>query len=243
MNYNPEILNGVDWLWFDLDDTLYDFSRSSELALHDTYLHFNLSRFYNSEEQWIDIYHRHNSMLWQQYDKGLIHQDALRKQRFLLTLQEVNAPESALLTLPGDLDSYYLTSLSSTGLVKEGAEATLRRAKELGFKIGILSNGFLDTQYRKLRSASLEKYIDCVVLSDEIDVNKPDKRLYDYALSKASTSADKSLMIGDNLATDIAGALNAGWKAVFYDPGAGHKNSDVPTIEKLDPNLIFSLKG
>ena len=61
-----------------------------------------------------------------------------------------------------------------------------------------------------------------VVLSDDINVNKPDRRIYDYARQRAAAlypevrcAPSDCLMVGDNIDTDIRGALNAGWDAVL----------------------------
>ncbi|MBO4380143.1 MAG: HAD family hydrolase, partial [Muribaculaceae bacterium] len=79
-------------------------------------------------------------------------------------------------------------------------------------------NGFSGVQERKLKNAGLK--VDVVVLSDEIDINKPDRRLFDYALQKSGATAEESLMVGDNPLTDIAGAIKAGWRSILYKPTA-----------------------
>ena len=81
----------------------------------------------------------------------------------------------------------------------------------------VLSNGFENLQYRKLRSGKLDKYIDKLVLSDDINVTKPDRRLFDYALQVVGGEAATTVMIGDNYDADILGAKNAGWRTIFFD--------------------------
>ena len=119
---------------------------------------------------------------------------------------------------------------------RPGAKTLLDTLAAKGYKIGVLSNGFKEVQYDKLRSAGVLEMIDCMVLSDEIDVNKPDKRLFDYALQKAGTTAAESILIGDNPDTDIKGAINAGWKAIFFNRN-GIKatfDTDIPATSDLD---------
>lgn len=38
----------VTWIWFDLDDTLYDFAASSLIALRGVYDKYRLDRFFSS---------------------------------------------------------------------------------------------------------------------------------------------------------------------------------------------------
>ena len=89
----------------------------------------------------------------------------------------------------------------------------------------MVSNGFSGVQERKLKNASLE--VDVVVLSDEIDINKPDRRLFDYALQKSGATAEESLMVGDNPLTDILGALSAGWQAILFNPLVTSATTDI----------------
>ena len=56
-----------------------------------------------------------------------------------------------------------------------------------------------------------------MVLSDDIGVTKPDRRLFDYALQVVGGEASTTVMIGDNYDADILGAHDAGWRTVFLD--------------------------
>lgn len=208
----------IKWVWLDLDDTLYDFRGSSDIALGGIYRSRGLGRWFESERQWKDVYHRHNAELWELYNGGNITKEYLKTERFLRPLTEAGADEATALRLSKDMDGEYLRRLAEPGLTVAGARELLMRLREAGKKIGVLSNGFTEVQYDKLRSSSLAELVDCVVLSDEIGVNKPDRRLYDYALAKSGATAGESVMIGDNPATDIAGALGAGWRAILFNP-------------------------
>lgn len=227
-----DIYKGVEWVWFDLDDTLYDFQASSLMALKRVFGEFRLDSFFNGEQQWIDIYHRHNAALWVDYAAGTITQATLRRERFVRPMAEVGADMSVVEPILASLDETYLRHLAETGLLVDGAMELVDNLRSAGFRIGIVSNGFIITQYGKLESSGLSGKIDCVVLSDEIGINKPDRRLFDYALTKSSATASGSLMIGDNPDTDIRGALGAGWHAMLFSPH-GHQADGVPTLTSL----------
>ena len=84
--------------------------------------------------------------------------------------------------------------------------------------IGVLSNGFTSVQHAKLTNTGLAPKIDLLVLSDDIGVNKPDTRIYRHAMERAADlEPSHHLMIGDNLSTDIRGALDSGWHAIHLD--------------------------
>lgn len=213
-----DLWHGVEWAWFDLDDTLYDFKESSLIALRKVYSAMSLDRFFFSEQSWIDIYHRHNASLWADYNVGAVTKDFLKMERFRRPLMEAGADDSTARELSAALDPEYLRLLAATGLTLPGAHRLLKSLRSAGIKIGILSNGFTEVQHDKIENARLSDLVDCVVLSDEIGINKPDRKLFDYALAKSGAQASNSLMIGDNPDTDIAGALNAGWRAYLFDP-------------------------
>lgn len=211
------------WVWFDLDDTLWDFTNNSLAALGDLYRLEHLDRWWSDVDAWRDNYHRHNSELWAQYAPGLIDCATLRRERFRRPLRDVGVDDATALAMAPHLDTHYLRLLAQRPDTIEGAHRTLAALKDAGIYIGILSNGFNDTQQQKLRSAHLDRYIDLIVLSDDIAINKPDRRIYDYARRRAAalTGSDcpveQTLMVGDNPETDILGALNAGWDAVWLN--------------------------
>ena len=103
----------------------------------------------------------------------------------------------------------------------DGAKELLSFLRAHRYNIGVLSNGFKDVQHHKLANTGLDTMVDLTVLSDDIGINKPAPSLYIHAMER-SGDCDKGhhMMIGDNLLTDIAGAIGAGWHAVHFDPTA-----------------------
>lgn len=233
------VRGGVRWIWFDLDDTLYDFAGASLIGLRYVYCKYRLERFFGCEQQWYEIYHRHNRSLWQLYNDARITQQKLRFDRFYLPLSESGMEEEENCRLNPLLDADYLRKLGSAGMLLPGSREALGHLKARGYNIGVLSNGFRGVQHEKLQSSGIAHLVDKVVLSDDINVNKPDRRIFDYALSQSGATAAGSLMIGDNPDTDIAGAVRAGWNAMLYAPRCvdneivieGH---NIPVLDNLE---------
>ncbi len=228
------IIKGVKWVWIDLDDTLVDFHANSNAALLRCYREWGLERLFHSEQAWLDAYHTHNDALWQLYNVGGITQEVLRMERFRRPLVEAGMPEDEARKACADLDPVYLDYLARGKVVIPGAHDVLRDLRAKGYKTGILSNGFNGVQQLKVKSAGMEDLIDLIVLSDEIGVNKPDTRLYAYAMERAADiDPAHHILIGDNPATDIAGALAAGWHAILFTRKPDLKHPTVPTIRHL----------
>ena len=209
-------LPGAPWVWFDLDDTLWDFTANSLTALTEMYHRRGLRRWWPTLQMWLDAFHAVNAALWQRYNRGEIDTATLRTQRFRLTFLGAGYSDGDILQLSRQLDEEYLYTLSGLPDLVPGAREVLERMRP-NYNIGVLSNGFRDTQPRKLQSGGIDGLVDAMVLSDTIGINKPDRRIYDHALRLSQATAADTVMVGDNPETDICGALRAGWAAVWFD--------------------------
>jgi len=216
----------ISFVWFDLDDTVWDFRENSRRAQRQLYSMFGIDRYCPDVKIWIDTYEKHNHALWNQYNFGEISRQYLMDQRFIRPLAELGVPTNEIQALYGKLSTEYLECLGRQKALVPGAVEAVNKARSLGYGTGILSNGFREIQYRKLESSAISDLFDIIVLSEEIEVNKPDVRIYRYAEQKAGVSADGSMMVGDNPQTDIAGAVAAGWKAVYLNRDGN--DADVP---------------
>lgn len=216
MKYNGK---SIQWVWFDLDDTLIDFTSNSKAALAKLYVEARLDRWFADAATWTERYEGHNHPLWDSLARGEITTAFLRMERFRRPLADAGCSDVEARRLSTDLDPLYLDLLAQERGLVPGAKEMLRKVREAGVHTGILSNGFKDVQHRKIEHAGLSELIDLTVLSDDIDVQKPDTRLYIHAMERAGiTDHSAHLMIGDNPDTDIAGALRAGWQAILLQP-------------------------
>ncbi len=227
MRYNDCDISVV---WVDLDDTLIDFTANARKALILMYdRELSLRQLFSSGDEWAVHYEHHNLALWAQYNVGLIKRDFLKMERFRRPLTEAGMPDSEARLTSERFDTIYLDLLASQKRLVPGALELLRHLRSLEVTIGILSNGFREVQHRKITSAGLDPYIDIVVLSDDIGINKPDVRLFDYAMERSGDNdPSHHLMIGDNPLTDITGAVNAGWNAIWYHPVTSYPPSPCP---------------
>ena len=114
------------------------------------------------------------------------------------------------------LNDRYLWLLGECDASVEGAKELLDELSRK-YLIGVLTNGFIEVQYRKLRSTGLDRYIQRMVISDEIGIQKPDSRLFRYAEQATGATPESTIMIGDNPDNDIRGAIDAGWSAIYLD--------------------------
>ena len=121
----------------------------------------------------------------------------------------------------------YLWLLGECNTPVEGAGDILESLSRR-FLIGVLTNGFTEVQYRKLNSTGLDRYIQRMVISDEIGIQKPDPRIFRYAEQETGAEPSTTIMIGDNPDNDIRGAINAGWRAIYLDRKSKPFTTDSP---------------
>lgn len=204
------------WIFFDLDDTLFDFSSASLISLSRLWDESpSIRTRFKDPEAFIDEYHIHNKRMWELHESGQITADFLKGERFRLTLSPDHDDDETRRRMRAFNDRY-LRLLGECNAPVEGALELLAMLSRKHL-IGVLTNGFTEVQYRKLRSTGLDRYIQRMVISDEIGIQKPDSRIFRYAEKATGATSDTSIMIGDNPDNDIQGALNAGWHAIYFD--------------------------
>ncbi len=124
-------------------------------------------------------------------------------------------------------------AISDQGLAAELAETyrTTRRARQLldaeaepilgalarDRRLALVTNGAPDVQREKLAGTPLARYFAAIVISCEVGVAKPDPRIFELALERIGADAHETVMVGDSLARDVAGAHAAGIRAVWID--------------------------
>lgn len=209
-----QLFDDVTTVFVDLDDTIWDFTANSKVAMRDVYMRYGLDA-QCPYEQFIACYLRHNEELWTLYHHGKITQEYLKTERFRVSFEEcgIEFQDSGM---PARFDHDYLEKIVTLEKIVDGAYKLLEHLQKRG-EVHVLSNGFKNLQFRKLKSGKLDRYVSKVVLSDDIGVTKPDRRLFDYALQVVGGEASTTVMIGDNYDADILGAHDAGWRTVFLD--------------------------
>lgn len=203
-------------LFIDFDDTLYDTKGNAVISLAEMFEHFQLNKYFDDPEFFYSEYWKTNVELWDRYAKGEISRDYLIVERFRRPLSKGKGlnPSKEFCLKVSDVFLEYCSNKS--GLVANAMDL-IKYLKSKGYRMHICSNGFHEVQYKKLHACGLFEYFDTIILSEDAGYNKPDVRFFEYALKKSGAEKSKTLMIGDNLSTDIKGAINAGIKTMYFN--------------------------
>ena len=227
---------------FDLDRTLWDFDKNAKSALFKLVDSQRLPQLFGvtDKEKFFQRYEVINLGLWRQYEKGEILKEELRCNRFLFTLQEIlkDAPAGSLPAhdfTAEELHSFalefgekYLEFMAMEVGVVPGAEEVLKAVKEKGGKVAIVSNGFKGVQYRKMNTTFIHKYVDAVIISEEVGAMKPSPVIFrkaleaicgeEYYKEAPSRARNEAIMVGDDFFNDIEGAQIFGIDQFYYNP-------------------------
>lgn len=202
-------------LFFDLDHTLWDFDKNSELTLRQLYNEYKLwERGITDFDVFYKCYCIHNDKLWERFRNGYIKREELRWKRIWLTLIDFKIGDTAL---AHEISTAYIEILPTQTLLTPNSKELLEHCKDR-YVMHLITNGFETTQWLKMQYSGIASYFTEVITSEKSHCLKPKREIFDYALKATGAECDSSIMIGDALDIDILGAYNAGWDQVYYNP-------------------------
>lgn len=219
MNASP---NRYEYLLFDIDNTLMDFSAGEKAALYQTMAERGSPL---SDEQY-RAYLAINAGVWAQFEQGLLDSvtvQRLRFEQFLSYLSRDPAEAQAV-------NDHYVENLGKQAVVMDGAMEMLHRVKER-YRLAVVTNGLRLVQRARLDRSGFLPLLDGVFISQEMGVQKPTKAYFDAVLAAFGDGDPKKyLIIGDSLSADIQGGANAGIDTCWFRPvGAEPRGEIVPT--------------
>ncbi|MCV9931344.1 YjjG family noncanonical pyrimidine nucleotidase [Flavobacterium sp. LS1R47] len=214
-------------IFFDLDHTLWDFDKNSELAfeaiLNQRHPTIEINTFI---EKYIPI----NQACWKLYQNDKISHVELRYNRLKHTFDALNyavSDESV-----NEMADEYIRVLPDNNYLFDGAIEILEYLKNK-YRLHIITNGFADVQHRKIINSNIGDYFQTVTNSEMAGVKKPNPIIFEYALNSANSKKENSIMIGDCLDADVQGALSAGLDAIFFNEKKIEAQQNIKQINHL----------
>lgn len=201
-------------IFIDFDDTLYDTHGNADLALREVYCLYDLGKYFDDPNIFFSTYWKVNAEVWEKYAMGEITKDELIVERFKRPLSL--GMDSVDDDFCKSINKTFLMCCSDKTGVVPGAHELVDYLREKGYRIHICSNGFHEVQYKKLRSCNMLDKFDSIILSEDAGANKPSGLFFDYAFRMTGAERKSTIMIGDNLVTDMLGARNAGIDTIYF---------------------------
>lgn len=207
------MLNRYKNIYFDLDNTLWDFESNAREAFKEIFDIYQLWDRITDFEKFISTFTSCNEQLWEKYRQGQIQKEALRIERFHLTLKQLDIKDNFI---SRQISEAYLKLVPQKSNLVRYAYEVLDYLKSK-YNLFILTNGFHETQNAKLINSGIRNYFSGMITSEDARWSKPDRRIFAYALKSVNARKSESVMIGDDLHVDIEGAKNFGMDQVFYN--------------------------
>ena len=146
---------------------------------------------------------------------GRLDMKAARRQVAALGLERAGLSDDAL---ADSIASAYARYRDARIALLPGAVDTIRWFRSLGCSLALLTNGSRRMQRLKIERFALEPLFDVVLIEGELGFGKPDRRVYELALSQLQRSPAETWMVGDNLEWDVAAPQELGIYGIWVDP-------------------------
>lgn len=216
------VASNITDVFFDLDHTLWDFDKNSNLAFQRVFQSYKIELGF---DQFISEYEPINSSYWKKYRDGIIGKEELRRGRLIDTFNVFN------ISMPMQqidlMAASYIEELPKDNYLLDDTFEILDYLLPK-YRLHIITNGFEEVQQLKLVNSGIQNYFHTVTTSEDVGIKKPHPFIFESALKKAAVSAHSSIMIGDNMEADIIGAKNAGMETLFFN----YRN------EKVSPPIV-----
>jgi len=207
-------------IFFDIDDTLYN---SSDLA-HHARMNAILAMIDSglSEKDPKKAYAKLRAIVEKYGSNYPHHLDRL--------LDELGTPYNPAIIAAG-VAAYHDTKLSFIRPFPETIP-TLLKLRDLGYSLGVISEGLPVKQWEKLIRLGLTHFFKKVIISDSVGADKSSKLLYEIALKNMGCEPHEAIMVGDKPDRDIEMARSVGLHTVLVSKGRKKSNADY-TIRRL----------
>ena len=197
------------WILFDADNTLFDFTQAETAALLDTFHDLGLPY----QPDYARLYSRINAAIWAEFEQGQIDSTRLRVARFERLIQAAGLTADA-----AHFSRSYILNLARCAQLLAGAEELVKSLRGL-YHLGLITNGLKDVQRPRLRASALADSFEVVVISDEIGVQKPAAGFFETAFAwMGQPPRSAVLLVGDSLSADIHGGNLYGLDTCWYNP-------------------------
>lgn len=214
-------------IFFDLDHTLWDFEKNSEISFQ---LVFDEMNFEFHLDDFQKVYQPINFNYWKLYRENKVTKDQLRYGRLKESFDQLG-----IVISDKDINHIsveYIRYLSQQTHLFPNAVSILNYLN-VNYRLHIITNGFSEAQLNKTKASKIDHFFECFIDSEKVGVKKPHPDIFNYALNKARVKPEHSVMIGDNIEADILGAKAVGISCIHYNAHSDPYHQHCPIIDDL----------
>ncbi len=218
-----------EYLLFDLDNTLLDFSASSREAFKVIFENHPSISF----DEDYKVYSEINKKVWEDLESGQINEKELKTARWSLFFQAKGITDRDAT----ETNKKYFDHIGQNPVFVEGAEKVLSELKRVDYPMAIITNGLSEVQWPRLKLSGIVDWFSPIIISNEIGFAKPDGRFFQYVYDRlGGVDKSKVLVIGDTINSDIKGGNDFGFQTCWFK----HKKCAVVKEGMSQPDHIIN---
>ncbi|MDE7107568.1 MAG: HAD-IA family hydrolase [Clostridiales bacterium] len=220
--------NRYDILLCDADDTVLDFQKAMRTSIIAAARTVGIQA---ADEKIVKEFGEASHIVWRKLEDKQIERTELDTLRFSMLKERLNEH-----FVVSDMSEAFLENLEKTRFLLDGATEFLSAVRERGVKVYILTNGLARVARERLKA--LDGYTDGAFISEEMEYNKPDPRLFDCVFNAlGGVDKTRTLMFGDSVNSDIGGGINSGIETCLFDPSVRKSSEADYTVRTYDELL------
>ncbi|WEG73551.1 YjjG family noncanonical pyrimidine nucleotidase [Vagococcus intermedius] len=219
---------------FDVDQTLLDFKQGQQNALRKMFHAQGITM----TPELFEIYELKNHDLWAAFEQGLVKREQVLSERFTYIFKKCGLERDGY-----EMDRLFRGYLKEEAILLPGAFEVIEKLSKK-YRLGIVTNGVSETQYRRLEKAELLTYFkEAIFVSEDTGFQKPMPQFFDYVFERLpGVERSETLIVGDSLSADIKGGNLAGSKTCWYNPlGVVNETKIIPTYEIKELRELLQL--
>lgn len=156
-------------------------------------------------------------------------------------LRDFEIPKEKLAPIVEELS--FLYDYSRVKLMRRpGLNDCIEQLSQMGMRLGVISN-VISTSFAPhiLKEYGIDKYMECVLLSSETIVRKPDAAIFGIALDKMGLSPSEMCYVGDTISRDVLGSRNAGLGLCIQikNPAIAHRDAAFTGADAPKPDYLI----
>ncbi|WP_171051714.1 HAD family hydrolase [Alteribacter natronophilus] len=236
---------------FDLDNTLFSHEAAFKRAMEDCF-HTLIKPAPGCDhvtfKDFFPVFKRNSDRFWDLFEKKKVSGTEYRRMRFTKTMDELS-----LRLGNREADRFHERYYRIVDEFTEpfpGIESLFDMLGRKGVRLGIITNGTTDTQYRKLEKLNISRWVtpEQMIVSEEAGVAKPHPEIFRLAEETFSLK-EPVLFVGDSWKHDVAGPIDAGWDSLFLNTRREDRKTDHKpaaecfTIQEVHDFLQSRLSG
>ncbi len=234
----------IKCIFIDVDNTLLDFDGYVQDAMKVGFAKYGYCTY---EPRMFDVFCRINNDFWSRHEKGEISMEYIFNNRWGEVFKALSIDSDG-----HEFEEFFRTYILDSAIEVDGAIDMLKYLHDR-YILCAATNGPCEQQLHRLELGKMKQYFDYAFISEDLSINKPYKLYFDYSmdiinkrevptgvgthakllmrpLEFDTITPDEVLMIGDSLSSDMAGAVSAGFKTMYFN----RFKREIPKDIKLD---------